>query len=67
MKAKVGDHIIVRGHHIHEVDRRGEVLEVHGKDGDPPFLVRWDDGHEGLVFPGPDAAVEQSPEHVHTS
>jgi hypothetical protein len=32
---------------------------VRGSDGRPPYLVRWsDDGHVGLIFPGPDAAVE---------
>jgi len=30
---------------------------VHGHDGEPPYLVRWDDGHEGLFFPGPDARL----------
>lgn len=53
MKAKVGDRVIVRGAHVDDHVRDGEVLEVHGKDGDPPFLVRWsDNGHESLVFPG---------------
>ncbi|MDQ4052362.1 MAG: DUF1918 domain-containing protein, partial [Actinomycetota bacterium] len=37
--------------------REGEVLEVHGDNGGPPFVVRWSDGHEGLTFPGPDAHV----------
>ncbi len=42
-----------------EVVRDAEILEVHGDDGAPPYVVRWsDDGHEGLVFPGPDAFVE---------
>jgi hypothetical protein len=32
---------------------------VHGDNGGPPFMVRWQDsGHEALVFPGPDAHVE---------
>jgi hypothetical protein len=32
---------------------------VHGKGGEPPFLVRWEeDGHESLFFPGADAAVQ---------
>ena len=59
MKAAVGDKIVVRGHHVGEPDRDAEVLEVHGADGDPPYLVRWsDDGHEGLYFPGTDATTE---------
>lgn len=58
MKAKVGDRIVVKGHQVGEHDRDALVLEVRGSDGDPPYLVRWgDDGHEGLYFPGSDAAV----------
>lgn len=58
MQAQVGDTLVVRGRHMGEADRQGQVLEVHGRDGEPPYLVRWeDDGHEGLVFPGPDAYI----------
>ena len=32
-------------------------LEVRGADGGPPYVVRWADGHEGLVYPGDDAHV----------
>jgi hypothetical protein len=41
-------------------DRHGEVLEVRGADGAPPYLVRFDDGHEMLVYPGTDAVIEHS-------
>lgn len=58
MKVAAGDHIVVRGHHLGEAVRHGQILEVRGEDGAPPYVVRWDDGHEGLFFPGPDAAVE---------
>ncbi|HVB06751.1 MAG TPA: DUF1918 domain-containing protein [Acidimicrobiales bacterium] len=59
MKAVVGDRLVVKGHHLGEPDRDGEILEVHGGRGTPPYLVRWsEDGHVGLVFPGPDAQVE---------
>ena len=30
-------------------------------DGGPPYLVRWDDGHESLSFPGSDSTVEHYP------
>ena len=36
-------------------------VEVRTVDGSPPYLVRWDDGHVGLYFPGPDAHVD----HLH--
>ena len=59
MQAQVGDTLLVHGHHTGEPDQRGEILEVHGADDGPPFVVRWDDdGRVGLVFPGPDASVE---------
>lgn len=58
MYAKVGERIVVRSRHEGEHHRDGEVLEVRGPDGAPPYLVRWsDDGHTGLFFPGSDAFV----------
>jgi hypothetical protein len=58
MRASVGDRIVVKGHKVGEHDRDCEVLEVHGPDGSPPFVVRWGDtGHESLFFPGTDATV----------
>jgi len=59
MKASVGDRIDVRGRHAGEGGRWGQILDVRGPDGSPPYLVRWSDGHEGLFFPGPDAAIER--------
>ena len=58
MQATVGDRIVVHSAHVDEKVRDGEVLEVRGAEGGPPFLVRWSDGHEALVFPGPDAEIQ---------
>lgn len=59
MQAKVGDRIVIKGHHLGGPSHDGEVLEVRGEDGEPPYLVRWEDtGHETLFFPGSDAVVE---------
>ena len=59
MQASVGDRIVIHGHRSGEPDRDGEVLEVRGADGEPPYLVRWgDSGHEALFFPGSDASVQ---------
>jgi hypothetical protein len=57
MQASVGDRLIVHGTHVDDKVKDGEILEVRGKDGAPPYVVRWEDGHEGLVFPGPDATI----------
>ena len=63
MQATVGDRIIVRSVHVGEHDRDGEVLEVRGKDGAPPYLVRWSDtGHDGLFFPGPETVIHHHDE-----
>ena len=58
MYATVGDRIVVRSMHEGERDRDGEVLEVRGTAGAPPYLVRWsDDGHTSLLFPSSDAYI----------
>lgn len=59
MFASAGDRLVVHGLRLDDPVRDAEILEVRGKDGQPPYLVRWGDtGHEGLVFPGPDATVQ---------
>lgn len=59
MNANIGDRMIVRSHHVGNPNREGTVVEVRGNDGQPPYVVRWADGHEGLFFPGSDATVER--------
>lgn len=58
MKARVGDELVVKGLHVGDAERRGVITEVHGKDGAPPYLVRWNDGHETSFFPSSDTVVE---------
>lgn len=61
MKARVGDRLVVKAHNVGQKDRTGEVIEVHGESGEPPYVVRWlDDGHEGLIYPGSDVVIERS-------
>ena len=60
MQAKVGDKIIVRGNKVANPEREAEVLEVRGPNGAPPYVVRWNDGHEGIYYPGSDAIVAES-------
>jgi hypothetical protein len=58
LRARPGDRLVVRGHHQGERQRDGEILKVLGEDGAPPYLVRWEDGHESEVFPGSDIFVQ---------
>lgn len=58
MNGRIGDRLRVHGNVVGQPDRDGEIIEVHGEDGGPPYLVRFEDGHESLVSPGPDAVIE---------
>jgi len=59
MKASVGDRLVIKAHHLREIPRDAEVIDVLGTDGAPPFRVRWsEDGRESLIFPGSDAMIE---------
>jgi hypothetical protein len=57
MQATVGDRLHVHGRTVGNPDHEVEIIEVRGEDGGPPYLVRHSDGHEGLIFPGPDCVV----------
>jgi hypothetical protein len=59
MQANVGDRLVVLSRHLDEHLRSGEIVEIHGTDGSPPYLVKWaDEERTALVYPGPDAHVE---------
>ncbi|RZS36923.1 uncharacterized protein DUF1918 [Herbihabitans rhizosphaerae] len=60
MRASVGDKLHVQGRNVGNPEQEGEIIEVRGQDGTPPYLVRFSDGHEGLVVPGPDCFVEHN-------
>lgn len=58
MKAAVGDQLHVHSRTVEEHDKVGVIVEVRGENGAPPYKVRFQDGHEGLVYPGGDCEVE---------
>jgi uncharacterized protein DUF1918 len=59
MRANTGDRLLVHGRVVGEHDREAEIVEVLGTDGEPPFRVRFDDGHEAVMSPGPDSVVQE--------
>jgi Domain of unknown function (DUF1918) len=59
MHATVGDRVHIKGRNVGMQEHVGEILEVRGPEGEPPYLVRYVDGHESLVYPGPDCIIEQ--------
>jgi hypothetical protein len=58
MQAQVGDRLHVHSRTVGQSDQTSEIIEIRGDDGTPPYLVRREDGHEALVFPGADATIE---------
>jgi hypothetical protein len=58
MQASVGDRLHVHSRTVGTSDRIAEIIEVRGGQGRPPYLIRFPDGHESLVYPGPDCVVE---------
>ena len=58
LRAAPGDRLVVRGHRQGEPERDAEVVKVLGEDGAPPYLVRWEDGHESEIFPGTDISIQ---------
>jgi Domain of unknown function (DUF1918) len=61
MQAAVGDTLTVKAVRQGEKDRHGTIIEVHGQDGEPPYLVRWQDEHESVFFPTAGSVVEHHP------
>jgi hypothetical protein len=63
MRATVGDRIRVPGRHVGDASREGEVTDIRGSADAPLYVVRWDDGHEGVCSPGAETQVS---EHLST-
>lgn len=58
MHANKGDHVRQHGRVVGQHDKVAEIVEVMGKSGEPPYRVRFEDGHECILSPGPDSTVE---------
>jgi hypothetical protein len=58
--ADAGDLIVISGHHVGEMERIGEILEVLGELPHEAYRVRWEDGHESVFRPGSDATIKHS-------
>ncbi|MEU1011138.1 DUF1918 domain-containing protein [Streptomyces sp. NPDC088810] len=58
MRASKGDKLVQHGRVVGQHDQVTEVVEVMGENGNPPYRVRFDDGHEAIMSPGPDCQVK---------
>ena len=58
MELQVGDRLVINSRHVGEPAREGEIVEVIAAESPGRRCrVRWTDGHESVVVPGPDAVV----------
>lgn len=58
--AAPGDVVEVSGRRVGAGSRIGEILEVLGTPERPHYLVRWEDGHESILYPGEATSVRPS-------
>jgi Domain of unknown function (DUF1918) len=61
IEASAGDRVVVDGHRLGEAERSGEILEVVGTAGQEHFRIRWEDGHESILYPSSDVIVHRRP------
>ncbi len=61
MDAHVGDRIIFESRKVGGGRKTGEVAEVMLGASGQHYRVRWDDGHESIVYPSTDAFLESGP------
>ena len=47
-----GDRVDVSSRRVGDQPRSGEILEVLGSADHPHYVVRWEDGHESILYPG---------------
>ncbi|MFF7980711.1 DUF1918 domain-containing protein [Streptomyces sp. NPDC007901] len=66
MRASEGDQLVQHGRVVGQHDHVSTIVKVLGPEGTPPYRVRFEDGHEAIMSPGPDCQVmhrETRPQH----
>jgi uncharacterized protein DUF1918 len=56
-RAVPGDWVVIHGHTVGEPARRGLIVEVLGEPSHEHYLVRWDEEHVSIFYPGSDASI----------
>jgi rRNA processing protein Gar1 len=51
-RAAAGDLVEVSGRRVGDPGRTGEIVEVLGTPEHPHYLVRWEDDHTTMLYPG---------------
>ncbi|MCX4458919.1 DUF1918 domain-containing protein [Streptomyces sp. NBC_01340] len=61
MKAHEGDVLRFTGRIVGTPEHHATVVKVLGQNGEPPYRVRYDDGHKTEIYPGPGCVIETHP------
>jgi hypothetical protein len=60
MQATIGDRLHVHSNVVGAYDKIATIIDIRGAQGSPPYLVRFADGHETLIYPGADCVIESA-------
>ncbi len=59
-----GDVVKISGRHVGDTGRTGEIVEVLGEAEHLHYLVRWEDAHESILYPGEGVTIQPSTDAV---
>ena len=62
-----GDVVKISGRHVGEGGRTGEIVAVLGEEDRLHYIVRWEDGHESILYSGEGVTVEPSATAVNSA
>jgi Domain of unknown function (DUF1918) len=54
---RTGDTVVVAAHRVGQAEKVGEILEVLGEPEHVHYRVRWQAGHESVLYPSSDATI----------
>ena len=55
-----GDVVTVDGRRVGDTGRTGEIVAVLGEEDRLHYLVRWEAGHESILYPGEGVSIRPS-------
>jgi hypothetical protein len=59
-RAARGNLVKVSGRRVGDSGRSGTIVRVLGERQHPHYLVRWEDGHESVLYPGEGVTIQAS-------
>ena len=55
-----GDVVKTGGRRVGDAGRTGEIIAVLGEEEHVHYLVRWEDDHESILYPGENITIRPS-------